>query len=183
MTTIFLVRHAHSDYTPDERKRPLSASGKREAERVARVLEKERVDRIYSSPYVRAFETVEPLAKEKDVEIILEEDLRERLLAPGEVPDFAEAVRYVWEHPDENPFGGETNEEAGRRGKEVVDRILTLHSNESIVIGTHGNLLALILQQYDERYGHDFWKGLDMPDVHKVSFEDGRMTVEKLWWK
>ncbi|WP_114570640.1 histidine phosphatase family protein [Exiguobacterium flavidum] len=183
MTTMFLVRHAHSVYTPDERERPLSDSGKKDAERVARVLEMEHVDHIYSSPYVRAIETVEPLAKERGIEIILEEDLRERLLAPGEVPNFAEAVRHVWEHPDENPFGGETNEEAGRRGKEVVERILALHSNESVVIGTHGNLLALMLQQYDDRYGHDFWKALDMPDVHKVSFESGRMTVEKLWVK
>ena len=58
---LFLVRHAHSDYGPDEM-RPLSESGHRAAQRVADLLEDRGVAMIVSSPYTRAVQTVQPLA-------------------------------------------------------------------------------------------------------------------------
>ena len=58
---LFLVRHAHSDYGPDEM-RALSESGQRAAQRVADLLEDRGVAVIVSSPYTRAVQTVQPLA-------------------------------------------------------------------------------------------------------------------------
>lgn len=49
MHTIYLVRHAHSPYTPDEWGRPLSENGFEDAKRVADFLDTVHVDRFISS--------------------------------------------------------------------------------------------------------------------------------------
>jgi broad specificity phosphatase PhoE len=61
MNTFYPVRHAHAAWTPDE-DRPLSAQGQSDAIRVADLLEKQRIDTLYSSPCRRAHQTIEPLA-------------------------------------------------------------------------------------------------------------------------
>lgn len=64
---VLLVRHAHagarSDWKADDRRRPLSPKGARQATDLAARLEPYAPQRILSSPYVRCLETVEPLAE------------------------------------------------------------------------------------------------------------------------
>ena len=71
--TIFLIRHAHagkrSEWTADDRLRPLSKRGAEQAERLTTVVGDLVVGRILSSPYVRCMQTVEPLAEKFEIEI------------------------------------------------------------------------------------------------------------------
>lgn len=64
--TLYLVRHAKAgdrrDWTSDDRLRPLSRRGQRQAEGLVEALADVNVDRVLSSPYVRCMETVVPLA-------------------------------------------------------------------------------------------------------------------------
>lgn len=80
-TNIYLVRHAHSTYTPDERKRPLSQKGFIVTEKVTEMLQGENIDLVVSSPYMRAIQTVEGIAEYIKKEIIIEEGFKERILA------------------------------------------------------------------------------------------------------
>jgi 2,3-bisphosphoglycerate-dependent phosphoglycerate mutase len=41
-------------------------------------------------------------------------------------------------------------------------------------IGTHGNLLALLLNYFDPVIGFDFWSQLSMPDIYQLEL-DGRV--------
>ena len=91
MTTFYLVRHAHADWTPDEN-RPLSAQGSRDAIRVADILSDFHVDTIYSSPATRAHQTIAPFAKRIGLQILIEPDLRERKLGEESFEDFFGAV-------------------------------------------------------------------------------------------
>ena len=63
---IFLIRHAKAGSRPaweeDDRLRPLSKSGRAQAESLTSVLGSEGVGRILSSPFVRCVQTVRPLA-------------------------------------------------------------------------------------------------------------------------
>jgi len=77
--SLILVRHAEAPWSPDEA-RALSPSGRAAAERLAEQLCGLEIDAIYSSPYRRAVETVEPLAKRLRVPIQEIADLRERTL-------------------------------------------------------------------------------------------------------
>jgi len=99
-TNVYLVRHAHSVYTPDELTRPLSEKGLRDAKSILKKLELEEIDTFISSPYRRAIQTIEPLAKYNKAEIKLNETFQERKLAHGEVKDFTAAITKVWQEPD-----------------------------------------------------------------------------------
>lgn len=64
---LWIVRHAKAGRRgpewPDDRERPLTGAGVRQAARLARLLERMEVrfDRLFSSPWVRAAQTAEPL--------------------------------------------------------------------------------------------------------------------------
>lgn len=70
---LLLIRHglpvhvAHDDGRAADP--PLSAEGRAQAERLAQWLREERIDRVISSPLLRAQETAEPLARSKGLEI------------------------------------------------------------------------------------------------------------------
>lgn len=63
---VYVVRHAkagsRSAWKDDDRKRPLSKTGRRQAEAIVDRLAGEEVVRILSSPFVRCVQSVEPLA-------------------------------------------------------------------------------------------------------------------------
>jgi len=183
VTSIYLVRHAHADWTPDE-SRPLSARGEADAERVADLLEHAPIAAVYTSPSRRARDSVAPLAARKGLQVRELDDLRERDLSAEPVGDlhFKDAVRATWDDPAFAWPGGETNQAAQQRGVAVVWEIVARHPYEQIVVGTHGNLLALILQHYDPSIGFAFWQRLAMPDVYRLGFApDGTPSIER-WW-
>jgi 8-oxo-dGTP diphosphatase len=63
--TIYLIRHAHagsrSGWGGDDIDRPLSERGEQQAAGILDALRGASIDRIYSSPYRRCLQTVEPL--------------------------------------------------------------------------------------------------------------------------
>ncbi len=78
---IYVVRHAKAgdrgEWEGDDRLRPLTKSGRRQAEGLAAWLKKEPIDAILSSPYVRCLQTVEPLAEQRKLPIEPRPDLEE----------------------------------------------------------------------------------------------------------
>src|SRR5215207_3796452 len=104
---VYLIRHAHSAYSPDEM-RELSPSGHAAAKHVAELLEGRAVSRIVSSPYTRAIQTVQPLADRLGVAVEIEPDLRERLLCTEVLADFHGPLERVWRDFDFCYPGGES---------------------------------------------------------------------------
>lgn len=96
-TNIYFVRHAHSVYTPDELGRTLSERGIQDADKVTNLLKSENIEVVVSSPYKRAFLTVEGTAEHIDVPIKIFEDFKERELSLKPVNDFEIAITKVWE--------------------------------------------------------------------------------------
>ena len=78
---LLLIRHGlpervvNEDGTPADP--PLSAKGRDQAERVARWLEGVSIDRLYSSPLLRARETAQPLATLRGLAVEIEPAVRE----------------------------------------------------------------------------------------------------------
>jgi 2,3-bisphosphoglycerate-dependent phosphoglycerate mutase len=177
----YLVRHAHAKWSPDEA-RPLSARGHRDALMVADILDPYQIRGVISSPYRRAFQTVEPLAIRKHLRIDERAAFRERALGSYSEITFAEAVRKTWEDPIFAYPGGETNQEAQRRGVKGIQELLDEKLNGTYVIGTHGNLLALILNHYDRSLGYDFWSAMTMPDIYSLELVgSGEVKIERIW--
>jgi 2,3-bisphosphoglycerate-dependent phosphoglycerate mutase len=181
MTIFYLVRHAHADWIPTEQ-RPLSPKGQEDAQRVADRLCHFPITKIYSSPFLRALQTILPLAERLGLSVDNEPDLRERKLSDGSsVKDFFAAVKQAWEDPSFAHPGGETNNAAQHRGVAVVKRLAKKHKGELLVLSTHGNLLALVLQYYDSGIDYVFWKALTMPDIYELKLMRGEATITRLW--
>ncbi|MDQ4484532.1 histidine phosphatase family protein [Bacillus cereus] len=172
MTTIYFVRHAHSTYTKEERERPLSEKGHCDAENVIHLLKDKHIDVVISSPYKRAIQTVQGIANTYHVSIEIEEDLRERLLSSEPVADFNDAIENVWEDWSFAYEGGESNDVAQRRAVICMQSIFKKYKGKNIVIGTHGNIMVLLMNYFDSKYDFRFWKTLRMPDIFKLNFHN-----------
>lgn len=182
MTSLYFIRHAHSIYTSDEIGRPLSSQGLDDATKVIHLLAKEPVDFVISSPYKRAIQTVEGIAERIEQDVQIETDFRERLLTVKPVEDFQEAITKVWRYPSFSYPGGESNIVARQRGVNRTLKLLEEYKGKSIVIGTHGNLMVLVMQYFDQRFDFSFWQKLSMPDIYKLDFQQDRLkTVQSIW--
>ena len=77
----YLVRHAKAGdrrrWTEDDRLRPLSPAGRRQAEALVRAFRGLAVGRVLSSPFVRCEQTVKPLALDRGLRLELTETLAE----------------------------------------------------------------------------------------------------------
>jgi 2,3-bisphosphoglycerate-dependent phosphoglycerate mutase len=182
LTTVYFVRHAHSTYTTDELGRPLSEKGLKDAEKIAQILKDKKVDHVISSPYKRAIQSVQGVARNSGTEIELIDGFKERRLSAGSVRDFNSAISKVWQDFNFSLDGGESSNAAQKRGMEALLKTLDTYEGKNIVIGTHGNIMVLIMNYFNEEYDFDFWKQLEMPDIYQLTFEKTTLIkVEKIW--
>lgn len=181
-TTLYLIRHADSTYTIDERNRPISEKGKEDVNRLRKLFNHIHIDKIYSSPYKRAIQTVEGIAFERNLEIDLVEDMRERTKTQGKLDNFFENVKKLWEKPSFNFEGGESNIEAQTRGIKALNNLLDENMGKSFVIASHGDIMSLMLNHYDSEYEYNFWRQLDMPDAYALVFENSNLqSIKQVW--
>lgn len=176
-TNLFFVRHAHSTYSSDEFNRPLSERGMLDAKLITNLSKLLQIDHVISSPYKRAFQTVEGIAELIGEEIELMDDFRERLLSKHPLADFNEAISQVWADFDFSLEGGESNHLAQKRGLEATLQVLDKYEGQNIAIGTHGNIMVLIMNYFDPRFDVHFWQELAMPDIYKLTFNKKRLVA------
>jgi 8-oxo-dGTP diphosphatase len=73
MPTLYFVRHAkagsRSNWDEDDRARPLSKSGLKQADALVTVLGPYSISAVLSSPYERCVQTVEPLARARRIRV------------------------------------------------------------------------------------------------------------------
>ena len=73
MGTFYIVRHAkagsRSQWPEDDRLRPLNKKGVKQAEALVSLLESFPVAAIYSSPFLRCVQTVEPMARARKLPV------------------------------------------------------------------------------------------------------------------
>jgi broad specificity phosphatase PhoE len=181
MTTLYLVRHAHAHWQPSE-DRALSKHGSASALALAERFDRITLTAIYSSPARRARQTVEPLARRHGLSPVVLQDLRERELATATAGEFETAVRSTWQDPTRAYGDGESNATAQGRGIALVRRLLQQHRDAGLMLATHGNLLALIVNAFDPAFGYDFWCTLSFPDVYELSFRGDALTgIRRAW--
>ena len=182
LTNLYFVRHAHSIYTPDELNRPLSERGFADAKIVTKLLKTEDIGIVVSSPYKRAVQTVKGIAEYINTEVEIIDGFKERTLSTVPANDFNLAITKVWEDYNFAWDGGESNNVAQKRGVATTLSILEKYEGENVVIGTHGNIMVLIMNFFDSQYDFSFWQDLEMPDIYKLTFDDKVLrNVEKIW--
>lgn len=155
-----------------------------DAKQIAKLMESEPLDVVLSSPYKRAVQTVEPIAQFFQLEVEIVEDFKERQLAAHPVADFESAILQVWEDETFAFEGGESNRIAQQRGIHALRNVLIQYYNKNIVIGTHGNIMVLIMNYFQKEYDFTFWSNLEMPDIYKLSFDKNELIkIQRIWRK
>jgi broad specificity phosphatase PhoE len=179
---VLLVRHAEPvavgtpGTTDDER--PLTDAGSAAAEELAEELEDFHIRAVYSSPYARAVRTVTPLAERRHLRVHLIDDLRERHLSPDPVPDWRTALEQAWTDADHVLPGGESGRTAQRRAVATLDLVRSRHPDGGrVVLGSHGNLISLILQALEPEVGFAFHMAMPTPAVYRLNHDGLRWRV------
>lgn len=179
---VILVRHAEPvafgsvGVTDDDR--PLSAAGADAARELAVELDGYEVTAIYCSPYARAVETVTPLAQRRNLPVQLLNDLRERRLATEPLEDWRATLEAAWTDADFAGPGGESGRAAQRRAVALLDLLRSRHPDGGrLVLGSHGNLISLILHALEPEVDFAFHMAMPFPAVYRLTHDGLRWRV------
>lgn len=175
MKKIYFIRHCEAEGQASEA--PLTERGMRQADDLAEFFSKVNIDQIISSPYRRALQTIEPLAKRINIKIKINEQLKERVLSQQHLEDWLNKLKLTFDNMELKFEGGESSQEATKRIVEVVDDVFNSEISHTIIV-THGNLLALFLNHLNQEFGFDEWKSLRNPEVFLIKRKADHMTYE-----
>lgn len=175
---IVLVRHAEAvplgtpPWEEADDDRPLTEQGLRDADELAFELDPYHFNAAYSSPYARSVQTVTPTAARRSLEVQLLDDLRERRLTVTQSDDWADLLARAWADPDFAAPGGETGRAAQRRGMRALDLLRARHAfGGRLLVGSHGNLISLILQSLEPGVDHAFHVSMPNPAVFHLEHD------------
>ena len=168
LTNIIFVRHAQSVYGNDDRIRDLSTQGKKDRDIVLHTLKDRKIDVFLSSPYKRSIETIRPAAEYFDLSIHTDERLRERKVG-SHLP---ELLKKRWADLSFAEEGGESLLSVKERNIEALTQILKDYKNRTVVIGTHGTALSMMIKHYRNDFGlDDFLRIVNfMPYIIEMKF-------------
>lgn len=153
MTHIYFVRHAQPDSSVKiDRIRPLTETGLKDTKRVTAHLKDKGLHVLMSSPYKRSMDTIRDLADTLHMEILTDEDFREREIGSGYNGDPDRYIKNMWEDFDFKADGAECLHEVQERNIRALKRVLAAHCDKNIVIATHGTALSSILNYYDPAF-------------------------------
>lgn len=173
---IYLVRHGQTDWNVEKKLQgnidiPLNEVGRRMAVETGEAMKQIPFDRIYCSPLKRALETAEKIRGGRDVELVINESLRELGFGVDEgrlydeiVADPDSKFRYFFTEPEKYgpALGGETLEHICERAAAFLENeIMPLESSmQRIMIVAHGAMnKALMMRIRDCKDMAQFWQG------------------------
>lgn len=175
---LFLVRHCESSgQLPSA---PLTPLGQTQAHLLTEHLVAHEIDLLVSSPYTRAQQSIAPLANRLNAPVETDDRLVECELASEPLDDWRGALQRLFEEPDWAWPGGESSRQAMRRGRRVIDGILSRSIRSSVVM-THGRLMTLILRSFDSQFGFQHWAALSNPDVYRLEMDVDRVQIIRTW--
>jgi 2,3-bisphosphoglycerate-dependent phosphoglycerate mutase len=180
--TVYLLRHAHpvplGTIGFEENERPLSARGLADAERIAADFTGH-IDALYSSPYLRARQTIEPLARRRNLAVETIDDLRERLLSAAPLDDWCAHLQRSWTDFDYAPAGGESSRAAQVRVLAVIEHVRARHpEGGAVILASHGNLIARALHAFDSRIDFAFWEAIPTPALFKLELSSNQWRID-----
>lgn len=168
--TLLCLRHCES--TGQAADAPLTEAGHEAARRLAAALEGWAPGRLFSSPFLRATQTLEPFARAQNRPVIIDERLREHALCAPDYAGWREALRRSFDDHEARFPGGETSREACTRGLAALADIA--ETTNRAAIATHGKLLSLLIATVRPEFGYDEWQRLRNPDAFEFAWHGGR---------
>jgi 2,3-bisphosphoglycerate-dependent phosphoglycerate mutase len=171
-TTLYFIRHAQSHPSRNRHysEWPLSLKGQKQARQLSNVLRLLGVEKIFSSPFLRCLKTIEPFARSRGIDVVVEDDLRERLVAKTLIDGFNDVWNESWKDFDYALPGCETSSQAQKRFVTAVSSILGRNGHRTIAISTHGNVMGLFLNFIDTSFGKKETEAFKNPHIIRIVF-------------
>lgn len=170
---LYIMRHGRTDWNDQRRLQgrtdiPLNETGRKMARKAAADNADLDIDRIYSSPLIRAYETARIFAEGRDIPIIKDDRLKEMsfgiyegISKSFEIPDCP--VNVLFKDPENYKVpveGGESFEELFARTGSFIDEIMPLvEGGMNILIVGHGAMNLSIISYIRNIPLKDFWSG------------------------
>ncbi|WOV85814.1 histidine phosphatase family protein [Sporosarcina jeotgali] len=178
MNKCYLMRHCEAEGQAGDA--PLTEKGMKQAELIADFFSAIHVDRIISSPFKRAVQSIVPFTEKAGITLETDERLTERVLSTENLLDWLEKLEASFEDMGLRYAGGESSLEAMKRIIEVLEEIDQSDAKTSVVV-THGNLLTLALKYYDREFGFGDWRNLSNPDIFLLQVDSDRVVIQRVW--
>ena len=178
MKKFILIRHGKAEMNGEDHLRKLDEDGIAQShsicEKLKLMVSKE--VKIYSSPFVRAVDTIKPLAEILVKEIFISDELKEIKIGKSEDYTKHQIINKMWEDENFKVPNGESQIDKFNSMKSYLHKMFGSSSDEDVIIVTHGNLLGIILKFYFNRnFGFDDWKIMSMPDLYELSLENNEI--------
>ena len=175
---IYVIRHCEAAGQSSEAQ--LTAKGMAQAAELAKFFANVRIERIISSPFRRAIQSIEQIAEREHIKLEIDDQLAERILSTEVLTDWLEKLEATFTDLDLKFDRGESSREAMNRIVSVVEEIFSSGSETTLIV-THGNLLSLLLKYYLTDFGFEEWKRLSNPDVFLIKLNEDEITIGRLW--
>lgn len=173
VTTIYMVRHAEPNYNNhDDLTRELTTKGLSDRQLVTDYLLDKDINAVYSSPYLRAYDTVKPFADKLGLTVHTIDDLRERKVDSIWINDFTAFTQKQWSDFTYKLCDGESLQEVQDRNVKALQALLDKHPNQNIVIGSHGTALSTIVNFYQSNFAYEGFNSIKhlMPFIARFTF-------------
>ncbi|MBR2465983.1 MAG: histidine phosphatase family protein [Clostridia bacterium] len=186
MTRIILQRHGESmanarHVYAGQSDFHLSERGREQALLGARALAETHVDAIYSSSLARAYETAEPHAELRGLEIHPSDQLREIFLGEWEsaerdflLENYPYEAGFIW-HEYFGLFrapGGESAPAAGERFEREIIRIAKENPDATVLVTAHAAVIRLFWGRISGYEPHEIAKKIPFPSNASFSYVD-----------
>lgn len=175
---LYLVRHGETEWNRMHRIQgssdiPLNDTGRTQARATGRLLARRRWHAVYSSPLSRAMQTAELIAEELGLpQPVADQGLVERHYGEAEgLTDWEVDSRY----PGSTPVPGRESRSAV--AARVIPALLELaerHSDQAIVVVTHGGVIRSVLQAVEADQRHERIRN---GSVHSFRHVDGALEL------
>lgn len=177
-TEVVLIRHARSVMPaadgPDELRRPLAADGVRQAAELTQSLTALRPTAVWSSPYLRAVQTVEPTARRLGLQVLTRWELREWDHGLAFTPDWMPQYERSWADPSHIRGDGESLDQLTRRAVDVVRALVAHHAGQLVLVGSHGTFVSRAMLGFGLAVDWPFSRDMPMPAVYHLRFDEQR---------
>lgn len=159
MLEILLIRHGQTDWNVEKRIMghhpiPLNETGILQARKLAEYLKPHSLDKIYTSPHLRAMQTAKYITEDRNLELVEANEIREIEHGEWVGKTFAEIralPAYVpYYSAPHLPMGktGESLENVRLRGAAFIDKIRQEIGQGRVALVTHADWIKCVLLHY-----------------------------------
>ena len=181
---IYLIRHGKAAMEGSDRDRNLDEDGKVQAISLCKKIKKEFQDKkikIFSSPFVRAVQTVKNLSQDMNVQIEQITSLEE--IKMGKDPKLSkhQIIEKMWSDKNFKTEDGVSQSEHVNNIKVELDKIFDnfYNSEYDLILVSHGNSIGIILKYFfNIQFAFEDWKKISMPDMYFLEFDKENKVIK-----